>query len=241
MSDLRNINLQEALEINKKETNMSFKKFFDIFELLLDSHAPLKKLSSSEAKFYLKPWITPGIQKSMKVKDRLRKKFLRAKDPIWKDALHNGVKQYRNYVNILTSNSKVNHHQKFFQDHKKNLCKTWEGVKMIVNINKTTKKQKKNKKNEDEETDPAILSQTFNKFFSTIAQKIESKLINTTKHYTDYMTELTTNTIILPPANTEEIEDIIKTLNIRKSIGPNSIPTRLLKHFFKEIRYQPKN
>ena len=146
MSDLRNINLQEALEINKKETNMSFIKFFDIFELLLDSHAPLKKLSSSEAKFYLKPWITPGIQKSMKVKDRLRKKFLRAKDPIWKDALHNGVKQYRNYVNILTSNSKVNHHQKFFQDHKKNLCKTWEGVKMIVNINKTTKKQKKKKK-----------------------------------------------------------------------------------------------
>ena len=67
---------------------MSFKKLFDIFELVLDSHAPLKKLSCSEAKFYLKPWITPGIRKSMKVKDRLQKKFLRATDPIRKDALH---------------------------------------------------------------------------------------------------------------------------------------------------------
>ena len=54
MSVLRN-NWQEALEINRKETNMSFIKFFDIFELLLDSHAPLKKFSCSEAKFYLKP------------------------------------------------------------------------------------------------------------------------------------------------------------------------------------------
>ena len=54
MSVLRN-NWQEALEINRKETKMSFIKFFDIFELLLDSHAPLKKLSCSEAKFYLKP------------------------------------------------------------------------------------------------------------------------------------------------------------------------------------------
>ena len=31
---------------------------------------------------------------------------------------------------------------------------------------------------------------------------------------------------------------MIKTLNIRKSIGPNSIPTRLLKQFFKEINIQ---
>ena len=234
--DLRNINWQEALEIKRKETNASFTKFFGIFELLLDSHAPLKKLSCSGVKSYLKPRITPGIQKSMKVKDRLHKKFLRAKDPIRKDALHNEVKQYRNYINILTRNSKVNHYQKFFQDHKKNLHKTWQGIKMIININKTTKKEVNCLDiNGNEETDPAILSQIFNEFFSTIAQKIESKLINTIKHYTDYLTEPTRNTFILTPTNTEEIEDIIKNVNIRKSIGPNSIPTRLLKQVSMEV------
>ena len=55
ISDLPNINWQEALEINRKETNASFIKLFDIFELLLDSSAPLKKISCSGAKFYLKP------------------------------------------------------------------------------------------------------------------------------------------------------------------------------------------
>ena len=67
---------------------------------------------------------------------------------------------------------------------------------MIININSITKKEINclNIK-QNEEVDPAILSQTFNKFFSTIAQKIESKLINTTKHYTDYVTEATTNTL----------------------------------------------
>ena len=76
----------------------------------------------------------------MKVKDRLQKKFLRVKDPIRKDALHNEVKQYRNYINILTKSSKANRYQKSSQDRKINLCETWEGVKMIININKTTKK-----------------------------------------------------------------------------------------------------
>ena len=53
INDLWNINWQVALEINRRETYASFKKFFDIFELLLDSQAPLKKLSCYEAKFYL--------------------------------------------------------------------------------------------------------------------------------------------------------------------------------------------
>ena len=106
---------------------------------------------------------------------------------------------------------------------------------MIININKTTKKEVNCLDiNRNQEVDPAILSQTFNEFFSTIAQKIESKLINTTK-VKHYLTEPTTNTFILTQTNTEEIEDIIKTLNIRKSIGPNSIPTKLLKQFSKEI------
>ena len=85
--------------------------------------------------------------------------------------------------------------------------------------------------NGNEVTDPAILSQAFNSFFSTIAQKIESKLSNTTKHYTDYLTELTTNTFILTPTNIEEIEETIKSLNIRKFTGPISIPIRVLKQF----------
>ena len=76
---------------------------------------------------------------------------------------------------------------------------------MITNINKTTKNEVNCLDiNENEETDPAILNQTFNKFFSTIAQKIESKLINTTKLHTDYLIETTTNTFILTPTNTEK-------------------------------------
>ena len=79
----------------------------------------------------------------MKAKDKLQEKFLQAKDPIQKDTLLYEVKQYRNYINILTRNSKARHYQKFFQDHKKNLHKTWEGVKMIITwpVNKTTKKE----------------------------------------------------------------------------------------------------
>ena len=52
---------------------------------------------------------------------------------------------------------------------------------MVININKATKKEVNCLNiHGNQEIDPAILSQTFNCFFSTIAQKIKSKLINTT-------------------------------------------------------------
>ena len=60
---------------------------------------------------------------------------------------------------------------------------------MIININKTTKKDVNCLQiNGIEETDLVVLSQTFSKFFTTIAKKIESKLMNTAKQYTDYLT-----------------------------------------------------
>ena len=76
-------------------------------------------------------------------------------------------------MNILTRNSKANHYQTFFEEHKQSMLKTWECIKSIVNIDAT-----KNKSinclnvNNTEETNPFSLSSSFNKFFTAIAKKI---------------------------------------------------------------------
>ena len=72
--------------------------------------------------------------------------------------------------------------------------KTWNGIKSIININKTSKKSTnslKQKKNRNKETNTATLSDTLNNFFVTIALKIEAKLVHTDKHYSDYLTSPT--------------------------------------------------
>ena len=55
-----------------------------------------------------------------------------------------------------------------------------------------------------EETDPAILSDSFNKFFTTIAQKIESKIVPSNKNYTDYLTNPSEKTFFLRPTTPDE-------------------------------------
>ena len=58
------------------------------------------------------------------------------------------------------------------------MLKTWEGIKLLVNINKRNNKTV-NCLNADgvEEADPFIICNHFNKFFSTIAQQIEGKIL----------------------------------------------------------------
>ena len=63
----------------------------------------------------------------------------------------------------------------------------------------------------------------------------------TNKNYTDYLTNPSENTFFLRPTSPNETEDIIKTLSVGKSLGPNSIPTKLLKQFSKSISIRLSN
>ena len=62
-------------------TEKSYKTFLEKFESLLDTYAPLKKLSKNKLKFKDKPWIIPGLQKSISIKNQFLSKFLKLKDP----------------------------------------------------------------------------------------------------------------------------------------------------------------
>ena len=55
----------------------------------------------------------------MTSKDRLYKKSLRIKDPKTENALHDEINKNRNYIDILTWNSKANSIKIFFKTTKK--------------------------------------------------------------------------------------------------------------------------
>ena len=79
-SELYNTDWKSVLEINKKDVNFSFSKFFETFNNLLQKHAPIKKLSNKDKKTMKKPWITKGILKSIEKKNRIYRKCIRTKN-----------------------------------------------------------------------------------------------------------------------------------------------------------------
>ena len=111
-----------------------------MIETLLDTHAPIQKFTKAELKLKSKPWLTRGIMTSIKKKKKIYKKIIKAKKSTEKNILCNEFKCYRNLVTKLSRISKVKHYHHYFTEHKKNMLKTWEGVKLLVNINERNNK-----------------------------------------------------------------------------------------------------
>ena len=62
-------------------TEKSYKTFLEKFESLLETYAPLKKISENKLKFRDKPWINTGLQKFISIKNQFLSKFIKLKDP----------------------------------------------------------------------------------------------------------------------------------------------------------------
>jgi hypothetical protein len=87
------VNWDEILP-NNYDPNSIFDHFYSKLDDIINKHAPMRVLSRKEIKFYTKPWITSGIKKSIKEKDKLFKKYIKSK------SLYNHSK-YKLYRNTL--------------------------------------------------------------------------------------------------------------------------------------------
>ena len=86
--DVKSINWNEALTLSEENPNLSFKAFLDIVDRLIDKLCPKKCIPKTKHQIKSKPWITPALSNSIKIKNRVYKQFCKASDPIKKRKLH---------------------------------------------------------------------------------------------------------------------------------------------------------
>ena len=124
------------LRLSRDDVNLSSELFLRKVKKLINFWTPLQKVSNKQKKLLNKPWLSSGILKSNETKNRLHKRIYHAKEPLHKEELAIKVTNYRNIILKLTWKSKANHFNKYFQDNKLNIFKTWEGIREIINISK---------------------------------------------------------------------------------------------------------
>ena len=73
--------------------------------------------------------------------------------------------------------SKKAYFQKFFLENAKNVKNTWKGIKSIININSKSKVQPTSLLVKNELiSDPKIVADSFNNYFSQIASELQNKI-----------------------------------------------------------------
>ena len=113
------------------DVNDQFQDFYFKLEGCVERHTPLRKLTPKEIKLKQKPWITSELVKMIKIKNKLFNRKKRQQDNVNIKLLYN---LFRNRVNRELIKSKKSYYTKYFEDNNKNIKKTWEGIKSIINI-----------------------------------------------------------------------------------------------------------
>ena len=75
--------------------------------------------------------------------------------------------------------------------------------------------------------DPITIANTFNNFFTSIAETVQSKIKHSNKSYRSLLSTKNNDSFTITATNKEEICTIISSLNINIFCGPNSIPTKI--------------
>ena len=94
----------------ENDINQIFDSFYSAITTTIDKHAPQKKLSKKGAKFQSKPWITQGIRKSIKTKNKLFNCYVRNKSQV----NHSRYKTYRNKLKHILNFSKKLYYYEYF-------------------------------------------------------------------------------------------------------------------------------
>jgi hypothetical protein len=136
--DFQHVNWQTVLQVSTcNDPSSMFVLFYAKTTEIIDKHIPVKELSRKEIKLKSKPWITQAIQKSINIKNKLYKKFLKTKSSYY----HSKFKLYRNKLNHILKISKRKYYNNYFIHSINNSKRVWKGIKQIIHS-----KPKMNKK-----------------------------------------------------------------------------------------------
>ncbi|NQY31538.1 MAG: endonuclease/exonuclease/phosphatase family protein, partial [Flavobacteriaceae bacterium] len=134
VKDFKDIQWEKSPTIMDSNVDNALDDLMDKTEQLLNTHAPMKKVTNREYKKQLKPWITKGILRSIQKRNKLYAKFVRAKDEKNKETIYTEFKQLKNAIINLIRKSKNNYYNRYFSENKDNTKKLWQGINEIIDI-----------------------------------------------------------------------------------------------------------
>ena len=86
-------------------------------------------------------------------------------------------------------------------------------------------------------TETQEIVNAFNKYFVNLASDIQSSIRYSKSNFDDFLSPININYVFLNPTGEIEVKNII-SLNPSKAIGPNSIPTKILRLLINDVSSQ---
>lgn len=228
-TELENIDFSNIYEI--KDANTAMTALISIISSAKDKHT--KEIIVTRKHRTLKPWITPGLLKCIKHRDKLHIKSKKSPDNL---ILQVTYRRYRNFCNMLLRKLKRAFEKSELEKSKNNPKALWRTIKDITKTSKICSSPVELLKTSDT---PATSLNNVCSFFSNIGKNMATKILsdpNKVPLNCD-ITHPENNTTLNPPVNSlvidkldeHDVEAAILQLRNDCAVGWDGISSSLLK------------
>ena len=211
--ELNSLNWQSVIrESERGNTDSAYKDFLKLFLGLYDKNFPLQEFELKQ-KTINSPWITSGIKKSSKQKQKLYVKYLKNRN----DSNLYIYKNYKNLFEKVKKQSKKQHYSKLLIKNQGDMKATWRIMKEIIGKSKVVSSTLPRRVivNKEEIYDQNIIAEKFNNFFVNVGPSLASKIPNTDKKFENYF-ETTNNLMSFGELTNLRMTNLKKLLKLSK-------------------------
>lgn len=196
-------------------------KFTNIFEMFF----PVKRICINKKNIPRKPWITSGLIKSCRKKERLYKCFV--KDPCECNKLK--YKRYRNRLNSLLHKAEKQYYKEKFELYKSDIKLTWKTIKCILNNGNFNESVETVVINGQPVNDKTIIANKFNEYFTNIGPALANKIPDSAVSPVSYLKGDYKNSFVMYETTASELISVVKKFKPKTSAGYDGIPVNIMK------------
>jgi hypothetical protein len=209
----------------------AYNRFILDYTQLLDEKIPCKTVRFKKYQHKKEPWLTNGLLRSVKTKDRLYKTYLKTTNPASKYLAEVKYKQFRNLLNKLIRLAKCTHVHQTFENCKNNIKLTWKNIGNL--LSKSVDKSefpKSFQHNNSTISSPKEVSDAFNNFYVSIGPTLAQSMQSSHYDHKQFMssTQNYPNFFMLPTCE-QEVLSIVKNMKAKTSSGHDEINPKLLR------------
>ena len=220
------------------DPNINFNKLDSIISEARKKCFPVEEKKFNKYEHKISPWITSGILKSIKFRDKLYVKWKKNSPSSEKYSLLET--SYKSFCGILQKTirlAKSQYYHTQFENFKSDIKKTWNQINEILSKKKKSADLPKYFFDGNKTlTESKDIANCFNNFFCSIGPSLANTIISPrNKAYTDYMKQNITSSFTFDSVTPEQVSKLIKKLKSKSSYGHDGLSSIQLKYISDDI------
>ena len=202
----------------------AFRELQNTLTKLVNKHAPFRYLTAKEKRRYRQPWVTKGIIKSIRKKNKLYRKT-KGNNNI---EILEKYKKYRNSLNRTITAAKRKHNKERILVASNKSKAMWQVINETLGSNKKQKRKitKIKKENGEYTVDKQEIANLFNEYFVNVGKKMSDTIPNVPNNICTPSIE---NSFFMKLTTGDEIFQLINKLDENKAKNLIDIPTKFIK------------